>query len=103
MSLERPVINSSVPHSARIWNYWLGGQDHYMVRPARRPGRAVIIAGSRRPRSSEGTGTVPAEHPRRRSRPGRAVSASNRPIATGPAQPQTEPTPSQAGPPGPQG
>lgn len=31
MSLERPVINSSVPHSARIWNYWLGGKDHYGV------------------------------------------------------------------------
>jgi hypothetical protein len=20
-----------VPHSARIWNYWLGGKDHYPV------------------------------------------------------------------------
>jgi O-methyltransferase involved in polyketide biosynthesis len=24
-------IDSSVPHSARIWNYWLGGKDHYPV------------------------------------------------------------------------
>jgi hypothetical protein len=24
-------IDVSVPHSARIWNYWLGGQDHYAV------------------------------------------------------------------------
>ncbi|NUK16273.1 SAM-dependent methyltransferase [Streptomyces lunaelactis] len=31
MPLERPVINSSVPHSARIWNYWLGGKDHYEI------------------------------------------------------------------------
>ncbi len=26
-----PKIDSSVPHSARIWNYWLGGQDNYPV------------------------------------------------------------------------
>jgi hypothetical protein len=24
-------IDSTVPHSARIWNYWLGGKDHYEV------------------------------------------------------------------------
>jgi hypothetical protein len=24
-------IDSSVPHSARIWNYWMGGKDHYPV------------------------------------------------------------------------
>jgi hypothetical protein len=26
-----PKIDTSVPHSARIWNYWLGGKDHYPV------------------------------------------------------------------------
>lgn len=26
-----PEIDSSVPHSARIWNYWLGGKDYYPV------------------------------------------------------------------------
>jgi hypothetical protein len=25
------AIDSSVPHSARIWNYWLGGKDNYPV------------------------------------------------------------------------
>jgi hypothetical protein len=25
------VIDTSVPHSARIWNYWLGGTDNYSV------------------------------------------------------------------------
>jgi S-adenosyl methyltransferase len=25
----RPTIDTTVPHSARIWNYWLGGKDHY--------------------------------------------------------------------------
>ncbi|MFR9724917.1 SAM-dependent methyltransferase [Streptomyces sp. MS19] len=25
------MIDISVPHSARIWNYWLGGQDNYEV------------------------------------------------------------------------
>nr|PZN42855.1 MAG: S-adenosyl methyltransferase [Actinomycetota bacterium] len=26
-----PEINTTVPHSARIWNYWLGGKDNYPV------------------------------------------------------------------------
>jgi hypothetical protein len=26
-----PKIDSTVPHSARIWNYWLGGKDNYPV------------------------------------------------------------------------
>ena len=25
------VIDTTVPHSARIWNYWLGGKDNYPV------------------------------------------------------------------------
>jgi hypothetical protein len=24
-------LRSSVPHTARIWNYWLGGKDHFAV------------------------------------------------------------------------
>ena len=29
---QRPSgIDASVPHSARIWNYWLGGKDNYPV------------------------------------------------------------------------
>jgi O-methyltransferase involved in polyketide biosynthesis len=27
----QPGIDSTVPHSARIWNYWLGGKDNYAV------------------------------------------------------------------------
>jgi len=27
----RPKIDATVPHSARIWNYWLGGKDNYPV------------------------------------------------------------------------
>jgi len=26
-----PLIDTSVSHSARVWNYWLGGKDHYPV------------------------------------------------------------------------
>jgi hypothetical protein len=26
-----PLIDTTVPHSARIWNYWLGGKDNYAV------------------------------------------------------------------------
>ncbi|MGH3938746.1 MAG: SAM-dependent methyltransferase [Pseudonocardiaceae bacterium] len=28
---QRPVIDTSVSHSARVWNYWLGGKDNYPV------------------------------------------------------------------------
>lgn len=28
---EQQKIDTSVPHSARIWNYWLGGEDNYPV------------------------------------------------------------------------
>ncbi|RBM20741.1 SAM-dependent methyltransferase [Streptomyces sp. PT12] len=35
-----PAIDSSVPHSARIWNYWLGGKDYYDV--DRRAGDAIL-------------------------------------------------------------
>ena len=27
----RPVIDTGVPHSARIWNYWLGGKDNFQA------------------------------------------------------------------------
>ncbi|KUM99557.1 S-adenosyl methyltransferase [Streptomyces yokosukanensis] len=30
-SALRQKIDTSVPHSARIWNYWLGGKDNYPV------------------------------------------------------------------------
>ena len=26
-----PVLDTSVPHSARVWNYWLGGKDNFAV------------------------------------------------------------------------
>ena len=29
MTEQPPEIDTSVPHSARIWNYWLGGTDNY--------------------------------------------------------------------------
>ena len=25
----RPVIDQTTPHSARVWNYWIGGKDNY--------------------------------------------------------------------------
>jgi hypothetical protein len=28
---EAPQIDASVPHSARIGNYWLGGKDNHPV------------------------------------------------------------------------
>ena len=31
-----PEISTAVPHSARIWNYWLGGTDNYPVQPGGR-------------------------------------------------------------------
>lgn len=26
---DAPQLNTSVPHSARLWNYWLGGKDNF--------------------------------------------------------------------------
>src|SRR5262245_20405550 len=31
VTTENSPIDTSVPHSARIWNYWLGGKDNYAV------------------------------------------------------------------------
>ncbi|MFI6575931.1 SAM-dependent methyltransferase [Nocardiopsis sp. NPDC050513] len=31
MSADTPKIDTSIPHNARIWNYWLGGKDNYPV------------------------------------------------------------------------
>jgi DNA-binding PadR family transcriptional regulator len=28
---ESPALDTSVPHSARVWNYWLGGKDNFQV------------------------------------------------------------------------
>ncbi|PXX71580.1 S-adenosyl methyltransferase [Nocardia tenerifensis] len=30
MSRE-PAIRTDIPHSARIWNYWMGGKDNYEI------------------------------------------------------------------------
>jgi S-adenosyl methyltransferase len=35
-------IDTSVPHSARIWNYWLGGKDNYAVDRAAGDGVAAV-------------------------------------------------------------
>ncbi|WP_093778529.1 SAM-dependent methyltransferase [Streptomyces sp. yr375] len=47
-------IDTSVPHSARIWNYWLGGKDNYPVDEAAGnaytavfPGIVTVARGSR--------------------------------------------------------
>ncbi|MBF6370360.1 SAM-dependent methyltransferase [Nocardia puris] len=26
-----PLIRDDIPHSARVWNYWLGGKDYYEI------------------------------------------------------------------------
>lgn len=31
MAVSHDRIDTTVPHSARIWNYWLGGKDNYPV------------------------------------------------------------------------
>ncbi|MDA8371578.1 MAG: SAM-dependent methyltransferase [Nocardiopsaceae bacterium] len=31
MSDNSPQLDTGVPHSARVWNYWLGGKDNYAV------------------------------------------------------------------------
>ncbi|MGQ5595126.1 SAM-dependent methyltransferase [Streptomyces sp. ESR1.13] len=53
-SAVQQKIDTSVPHSARIWNYWLGGKDNYPVDEragdaytAVFPGIVTIARGSR--------------------------------------------------------
>ncbi|MBF6278431.1 MULTISPECIES: SAM-dependent methyltransferase [Nocardia] len=31
MDERYPVIRTDIPHSARIWNYWMGGKDNYEI------------------------------------------------------------------------
>jgi hypothetical protein len=28
---EQPALDTNVPQTARIWNYWLGGKDNFEV------------------------------------------------------------------------
>jgi hypothetical protein len=53
-STAETMIDVTVPHSARIWNYWLGGKDNYAVDRAAGdqyleifPGIAVVARTSR--------------------------------------------------------
>ncbi|MEU6380299.1 SAM-dependent methyltransferase [Streptomyces sp. NPDC046909] len=38
-------IDTSVPHSARIWNYWLGGKDNYPVDEAAGDAYTAVFPG----------------------------------------------------------
>ncbi|MEU1518118.1 SAM-dependent methyltransferase [Streptomyces sp. NPDC005811] len=38
-------IDTSVPHSARIWNYWLGGKDNYPVDEAAGDSYTAVFPG----------------------------------------------------------
>jgi hypothetical protein len=39
------AIDTTVPHSARIWNYWLGGKDNYAVDRAAGDAYAKVFPG----------------------------------------------------------
>ena len=39
------AIDTSVPHSARIWNYWLGGKDNYPVDEAAGDAYSTVYPG----------------------------------------------------------
>jgi O-methyltransferase involved in polyketide biosynthesis len=41
------AIDTTVPHSARIWNYWLGGKDNYAVDRAAGDAYADVFPGIR--------------------------------------------------------
>ncbi|WP_151479591.1 SAM-dependent methyltransferase [Streptomyces albicerus] len=44
-SAARQRIDTSVPHSARIWNYWLGGKDNYPVDEAAGDAYTAVFPG----------------------------------------------------------
>ena len=73
-------IDASVPHSARIWNYWLGGKDNFAGRPGGRrrvPRRLSRAAG-------QGPGGAPLPGARR-AVPGRRGRACGSSSTSGPA------------------
>ncbi|MFE9993794.1 SAM-dependent methyltransferase [Streptomyces avermitilis] len=41
----QPEFDTSVPHSARIWNYWLGGKDNYAVDEAAGDAYSAVYPG----------------------------------------------------------
>lgn len=45
MSAPEQRIDTSVPHSARIWNYWLGGKDNYPVDEAAGDAYTAVFPG----------------------------------------------------------
>ncbi|MEU6378940.1 SAM-dependent methyltransferase [Streptomyces sp. NPDC046909] len=42
---QHDKIDTSVPHSARIWNYWLGGKDNYPVDEAAGDAYTAVFPG----------------------------------------------------------
>ncbi|MFE0130887.1 SAM-dependent methyltransferase [Streptomyces sp. NPDC059037] len=44
-SAAQQQIDTSVPHSARIWNYWLGGKDNYAVDEAAGDAYSAVFPG----------------------------------------------------------
>ncbi|GAB7110371.1 SAM-dependent methyltransferase [Streptomyces phaeofaciens JCM 4814] len=44
-SAAQQKIDTSVPHSARIWNYWLGGKDNYPVDEAAGDAYTAVFPG----------------------------------------------------------
>jgi hypothetical protein len=45
MPKSEQKIDTSVPHSARIWNYWLGGKDNYPVDEAAGDAYTAVFPG----------------------------------------------------------
>ena len=48
-STAQTGIDTTVPHSARIWNYWLGGKDNFAVDRAAGDAWAATFPGIRDP------------------------------------------------------
>ncbi|MCN9239323.1 SAM-dependent methyltransferase [Streptomyces sp. RY43-2] len=43
--VESRTIDTSMPHSARVWNYWLGGKDNYPVDEEAGDAYAAVFPG----------------------------------------------------------
>ena len=68
-------IDTSVPHSARIWNYWLGGKDNFAV--DRAAGDQYRAASSPARRRRPGLAAVPGPRGQLPGRRGRASGSSS--------------------------
>ena len=74
-----PEIRTDIPHSARIWNYWMGGKDNYQVDRDAGDACVEVVPGHRRPWPCSPGSSSSARSATWPPRPGSASSSTSAP------------------------